>query len=125
MATGELDAGILPIRRPRTIAMSHTRVDDREADRSIDLAQLERTLRASIVLIKRSRQEILRSRRRKKDTAALERVEVQIRPRGLGGALLRPNACGAGARRLPREVLLGGGAHHTVRPTWKVGLAFN
>ena len=59
--------------------MSHTRVDDREPDRSIDLAQLERTLRASIVLMKRSRQEILRSRRREKNTAALERVEVQIR----------------------------------------------
>ena len=36
-------------------------------------------LRASIVLMKRSRQEILRSRRRQKNTAALERVEVQIR----------------------------------------------
>jgi hypothetical protein len=40
--------------------MSHTHADDREPDPSTDLAHLERTLRASIVLMKRSRREILR-----------------------------------------------------------------
>jgi len=59
--------------------MSHTRADDREQDNAIDLSQLERTLRASIALMKRSRREILPSHRRQKDNAALESVEVQIR----------------------------------------------
>jgi len=59
--------------------MSHTHANDQEPDPSADLAHLERTLRASIVLMKRSRREILRSRRRQKDIAALERVEVEIR----------------------------------------------
>ena len=60
-------------------AMSHTRANDREQDNAIDLSQLQRTLRASIAPMKRSRREILRPRRRQKDIAALERVEVQIR----------------------------------------------
>jgi hypothetical protein len=55
--------------------MSITSADDNE---SLDLSRLERTLRASIALMKRSRREILQSRRRK-DTGALDRVEVQIR----------------------------------------------
>jgi hypothetical protein len=63
----------------RAIAMSHTHADDREPDPSTDLAHLERTLRASIVLMQRSRREILRSRRRQKAIAAIERVEVQMR----------------------------------------------
>ena len=58
--------------------MSPTSADDREPDRSINLSQLERTLLASIALMQRSRREISRSRRRK-DTAAFDRLEVHIR----------------------------------------------
>src|SRR4051794_3330076 len=52
-----------------------TSADDKE---SVVYLNWNGPLRASIALMKRSRREILQSRRRK-DTAALDRVEVQIR----------------------------------------------